>query len=79
MDFIVSMKERKKELKKNLAQQKDKITECFGEIRTCIDFYEKQSLKLVQDQFSSIIKELEELASDSKLRAGFLEEQSMEV
>jgi len=39
MDFIVKLKERKKEMKKNQALQKSRLDECFGEIRKCLDFY----------------------------------------
>jgi hypothetical protein len=55
MDFIVCMKERKKELKTNLEQQRARIAECFGEIRNCVEFYEKQALKLLQEQFQGLI------------------------
>jgi ATP sulfurylase len=40
MDFIVKLKERKKEMKKNQAMQKGLLDECFGEIRKCLDFYQ---------------------------------------
>lgn len=79
MDFIVSMKEKKKELKKNLASQKQRINECFQEVRNCIDFYQKQAEKIVQDQFAKMIGEIETYTGDSKMKASHLEEQNQDL
>jgi hypothetical protein len=41
MDFILLLKARKRELKKNLGVQRDRMQLCFSEIRSFLDFYEK--------------------------------------
>ena len=41
MDFILLLKARKRELKKNLGVQRERMQLCFSEIRSFLDFYEK--------------------------------------
>lgn len=40
MDFIVNLKDQKKDLKKNMKEQLKRIGDCFAEIRKCLVFYE---------------------------------------
>jgi len=40
MDFIVYLKDRKKDLKKNMREQLKRISDCFAEVRKCLIFYE---------------------------------------
>ena len=41
MEFILLLKARKRELKKNLGVQRERMQLCFSEIRSFLDFYEK--------------------------------------
>lgn len=74
MDFIVYLKDRKKDLKKNMREQLKRISDCFSEVRKCLIFYEQQAVKLVEDQFNKFVDEMEVMGSDSREKAAFLEE-----
>jgi hypothetical protein len=50
------------------------MTECFDEIRSCLDFYQKQVERVVNDQFTRLIAEIKKQVNESKLKAAYLEE-----
>ena len=79
MDFIVYLKDRKKDLKKNMREQLKRISDCFSEVRKCLIFYEQQAVKVVEEQFKKFVDEMEVMGSDSREKAAFLEEQGLNL
>jgi hypothetical protein len=79
MDFILLLKARKRELKKNLAVQKERMQLCFSEIRSFIDFYEKQVDRVITDQFTRFTDDIKKQITESKLKAAYLEEEGNQL
>ena len=79
MDFILLLKARKRELKKNLAVQKERTQVCFSEIRSFLDFYEKQVDRVIADQFSRFTDDIKKQNAESKLKAAYLEEEGNQL
>lgn len=79
MDFILLLKNKKRELKKNLAVQKERMQLCFSEIRSFIDFYEKQAERVIGDQFKRLTEDIKKQIAESKLKAAYLEEEGNQL
>ena len=79
MDFIILLKNRKRELKKNLTLQKDRMLDCFQEIRNCLDFYQKQVERVVTEQFTRLTTDIKKQINESKLKAAYLEEEGNQL
>jgi hypothetical protein len=58
MDFILLLKARKRELKKNAASQRERIKLCFQEIRSFITFYEEQAERVLNEQFTRLTDDI---------------------
>lgn len=47
----------------------------FSEIRSFIDFYEKQVDRVITDQFTRFTDDIKKQITESKLKAAYLEEE----
>ena len=52
---------------------------CFSEIRSFIDFYEKQVERVITDQFTRFTDDIKKQITESKLKAAYLEEEGNQL